>query len=135
MSLQPATLLPCNTQPVMPVRFGYEARMQPDPLLPTTVSNRLGRSCLPALGVPLMAQTIELSPITWLREEFAGAHIIALFVRWFRRGRGGEFFEARIIPERIEHWIEPERCRSERHAHSIENSFCKAAIDTSSIAN
>jgi hypothetical protein len=31
-----------------------------------------------------------------------------------RRGRGDEFLEARIIPERIEHWIEPEQRRSER---------------------
>src|SRR6266478_5583879 len=29
-----------------------------------------------------------------------------------------EFLEARIIPKRIEHWIEPEQCRSERHARS-----------------
>ena len=27
-----------------------------------------------------------------------------------------EFLEARIIPERIEHWIEPEERGSERHA-------------------
>ena len=25
--------------------------------------------------------------------------------------RLGEFLEARIIPKRIEHWIEPEQCR------------------------
>ena len=35
--------------------------------------------------------------------------------RIFRRGRGDEFLEARIIPEQIEHWIEPEQRRSERH--------------------
>jgi hypothetical protein len=35
----------------------------------------------------------------------------ALFVRRFRCGRGGEFFEARIISERIEHRIEPEQRR------------------------
>jgi hypothetical protein len=35
-----------------------------------------------------------------------------------RRERGGEFLEARIIPERIEHWIEPEQSRSERHVQS-----------------
>ena len=29
---------------------------------------------------------------------------------------GGEFFEARIIPKRIEHWIEPEQCWSERRS-------------------
>jgi hypothetical protein len=27
--------------------------------------------------------------------------------RLFRVGRRGEFLEARIVPERIEHWIEP----------------------------
>ena len=32
-----------------------------------------------------------------------------------RRGRGDEFLEARIIPERIEHRIEPEQRRGERH--------------------
>ena len=32
----------------------------------------------------------------------------------FRRGRFCEFLEARIIPERIEHRIEPEDRRSER---------------------
>jgi hypothetical protein len=31
-----------------------------------------------------------------------------------RRGRGDEFLEARIIPERIEHWIEPEHRGGER---------------------
>ena len=47
----------------------------------------------------------------------------------------GEFLEARIIPERIEHRIEPEQRGSERHAsqpsapsYGIESSFCKAAI-------
>jgi hypothetical protein len=34
--------------------------------------------------------------------------LIALFVHGFRRFRGSEFLEARIIPKRIEHWIEPE---------------------------
>ena len=29
-----------------------------------------------------------------------------------------EFLEARIIPKRIKHWIEPEQCRSERHVSS-----------------
>ena len=38
----------------------------------------------------------------------------ALFVRRLRRSRGDEFLEARIIPKRIEHWIEPEQRRSER---------------------
>jgi len=34
---------------------------------------------------------------------------------FLRRTRRGEFLEARIIPERIEHGIEPEQRRSERH--------------------
>jgi hypothetical protein len=29
-----------------------------------------------------------------------------------------EFLEARIVPQRIEHWIEPEQRRSERRAHT-----------------
>src|SRR5205814_2625270 len=37
----------------------------------------------------------------------------ALFVRCFRYGRAGEFLETRIIPERIEHWIEPEQSGSQ----------------------
>jgi hypothetical protein len=36
------------------------------------------------------------------------ARHFVLFVRQFRCGRGDEFLEARIVPERIEHWIEPE---------------------------
>ena len=44
----------------------------------------------------------------------SGAYRVALFVRRFRRGRAGKFLEARIIPERIEHGIEPEQRRSER---------------------
>ena len=35
-----------------------------------------------------------------------------------RRGRDDELLEARIIPERIEHRIEPEQRRSERCAHT-----------------
>ena len=41
-----------------------------------------------------------------------------LFVCRLRRGRGHEFLEARITPERIEHGIEPEQRRSERHVCS-----------------
>ena len=57
----------------------------------------------------------------------------ALFIRRFRF-LFAEFLEARIIPERIEHRIEPEQRRSKRHAFSqrasdgIESSFCKAAM-------
>src|SRR5438876_996340 len=41
-----------------------------------------------------------------------------LFVCHSRRGRGHEFLEARIIPERIEHRIEPEQRWGERHVLS-----------------
>ena len=33
---------------------------------------------------------------------------VRLALRFFRRGRGDEFLEARIVPKRIEHRIEPE---------------------------
>jgi hypothetical protein len=36
----------------------------------------------------------------------------------FRRFRGRQFLEARIIPKRIEHGIEPKQRGSERDAHS-----------------
>ena len=49
------------------------------------------------------------SALFWL-----GADCVALFVRRLRRGRLGEFLEARIIPERIEHGIELEQRGSER---------------------
>src|SRR5205814_7485665 len=38
---------------------------------------------------------------------------IVLYVCRFRRFGGDEFLEARIVPERIEHRIEPEQSRSE----------------------
>src|SRR5437667_12286421 len=38
-------------------------------------------------------------------------------LRIVRRGRGDEFLEARIIPERIEHRIEPEQRRSQQHVY------------------
>jgi hypothetical protein len=50
----------------------------------------------------------------------------------FRRFRGGEFLEARIIPQRIEHGIEPEQSGSERHAFSqraIDGIQCVLATD------
>ena len=36
----------------------------------------------------------------------------------FRRGHGDEFFEARIIPGRVEHWIEPKQRRRKRQVRS-----------------
>jgi hypothetical protein len=70
------------------------------------------RSCVRAANGP----DVELRATTSLGEEITGAHRVALFVRHFRRGRGNEFFKARIISKRIEHRIEPEQRRSERHA-------------------
>src|SRR5437867_13248841 len=57
------------------------------------------------------------------REDFfcAPRSVAPLSVSWgcfFRRARGGEFLKARILPERIEHRIEPEQRGSERHALS-----------------
>ena len=48
--------------------------------------------------------------ICWLQlgDEIAGAYRVASFVRRFRSGRGDDLFKPRIIPKRIEHWIEPE---------------------------
>ena len=51
-----------------------------------------------------------------LGDEIAAVRI-ALFVRRFRCTRS-EFLEARIIPERIKHRIEPEERSSERHVLS-----------------
>ena len=41
-------------------------------------------------------QNVKLSPTRSIGEEFSDAHLIRLFIRRFRRGRGGEFLEARI---------------------------------------
>ena len=40
----------------------------------------------------------------------------ALFIRGVRRFRGGEFLKARIVSQRIKHWIEPEQCGRKRDA-------------------
>jgi len=64
-------------------------------------------------------------------------HRLALFVRCLRRGRLGELLEARIIPERIEHWIESEQRRSERRmcgegaSYGIESSFSRVKMERS----
>ena len=42
----------------------------------------------------------------------------ALFFVHFWRGQSNEFLKPRIIPERIERWIEPEQRRSEGHVRS-----------------
>src|SRR5204863_7454331 len=43
-----------------------------------------------------------------------------------RRGRTNKFLEARIIPKRIEHWIEPEQRGSERHVCGIKRAFVRS---------
>jgi hypothetical protein len=42
--------------------------------------------------------------------------VVCAMLLLFRRGRIAEFLKARIIPERIEHRIEPQQRRSKRHA-------------------
>ena len=41
--------------------------------------------------------------------DFAGIRVVSRIANLFRRFRGREFLEARIIPQRIEHWIELEQ--------------------------
>ena len=43
----------------------------------------------------------------------------------FRPRRFSEFLETRIIPERIEHRIEPEERRSERHVCGVKRAFVR----------
>jgi hypothetical protein len=67
----------------------------------------------------------------WLSYRFCGPREatrllvvrIALFVRRFRRSRS-EFLKSPIIPERIEHWIEPEQRRRERAVRLIARRSC-----------
>jgi hypothetical protein len=60
----------------------------------------------------------------WLQEHYScrvsdsSLFVIDKSCPLLRRGRGDEFLETRIIPERIEHWIEPEQRESERHVLS-----------------
>jgi len=54
-----------------------------------------------------MIPDVDLNLTTSLREELAAVRRAASFVRRVRRGRVNEFLEARITPERIEHWVEP----------------------------
>ena len=70
--------------------------------------------------------------------ETANVIAAALFVRRLRCGRLREFLEARIVPERIEHRIEPEKRGSKRRNLSEKfsllfrrkrlNDFLKARI-------
>src|SRR5437870_6168363 len=50
--------------------------------------------------------------------KFNGRNSRTSLLRIVGRGRGGEFLKARIVAERIEHWIEAEQRGSERHVFS-----------------
>ena len=50
--------------------------------------------------------------------SFVSEIVRKIFALLFGRFRTGEFLEARIIPERIEHRIEPEQRGSKRDAHT-----------------
>ena len=66
------------------------------------------------LGVhPFANRNNSLAPV---REQIGvnGERAVCAPQMLLRRGRGDEFLETRIIPERIEHGIEPEQRRSER---------------------
>ena len=52
-----------------------------------------------------------------LGDEIADVRL-ALFILRVRCSRGDEFLEARIIPKRIEHRVEPEQRGSQRHVLS-----------------
>src|SRR6266576_3982201 len=53
-------------------------------------------------------RAISRSAVHLSGTKVAGARRVVLLVRRFRCGRGGDSLEARIVPERIEHRIEPE---------------------------
>ena len=61
---------------------------------------------------------VELNSTMSLRGKITGAQRVALFARRFGHEQSDESFEAWIISEWIEHWIEPEQRRSERHVLS-----------------
>ena len=89
------------------VNSGWSANMQLCYL--TTGFQWLGQQGSRFVGFQLMMANLELSLTTTLRRD-------ALSVRRFRHGRRGESLEARVVPDRIEHGIEPEQRRSERRA-------------------
>ena len=77
------------------------------------VSDHLGAELLLLMGfprVPVLATRIVM------KKSRAAVRILPLCV--VRRGRGGEFLEARIIPKRIEHRIESEQAGREWHVFS-----------------
>src|SRR6266496_3863364 len=71
---------------------------------------RYPRPCLLALRVT--AKQLLAAPILAQRDitRFLVSRIPRDSVRFFL----AKFLETRIVPQRIEHWIEPEQCRSKR---------------------
>ena len=75
-------------------------------------------AALPLLDFKLLRKSGSVLPRSAVHlsgKKIAGARRVELLVRRFRCGRGDDSLEARIVPERIEHRIEPEQRRSERH--------------------
>src|SRR4029077_4675690 len=67
-------------------------------------------AAVPLLDFKLLRKSGSVLPRSAVHlsgKKIAGARRVELLVRRFRCGRGGEFLEARIVPERIEHRIEP----------------------------
>ena len=84
---------------------------------------------LSSLTKPVWLRGEPLKPLCWVAAsqriraaKLKGSSVALpaadspLFVNCLWLGFGGEFLEARIIPERIEHRIKPEQGRSERRS-------------------
>jgi hypothetical protein len=89
----------------------------------TCEANATERTYGPFLGRPTHNRKGRRAtgPVAYRNIVLAGVSGISLFVidkscPLLRRRRGGKLLEARIIPERIEHRIEPEERGGERHA-------------------
>src|SRR5678815_3926421 len=87
----------------------------------TCEANATERTYGPFLGRPTQQSQRQTGHGPGGLQEHCSCRVsgISLFVidkscPLLRRGRGDEFLEARILPERIEHSIEPEQRRSER---------------------
>jgi hypothetical protein len=76
------------------------ASLRSNSCTPTTRFQKFRGTEFRALGA-----SVDDGPNVELSLTFSGAYL-TLFIRRFRRGRGCEFVEARIISKRIEHWIE-----------------------------
>src|SRR5205814_1497575 len=75
-----------------------------------------GCALVDAMSPPVLC-LLALEPRVAVRFLATPSHCVALLVRRFRRHRS-KFLETRIVPERIEHWIEPEQRRSKRQVRS-----------------